>query len=103
MPPFDTFLAPLQKLTTRNPDVEAHVLWFTDGAWSDAAGEVLDAEEIAFYAEGLLMEGFGAAWQHLQSAQGDAHVRLLFWQSGAPDFPASPMGWTVVADGVFHP
>jgi hypothetical protein len=96
------FLAPLQKLTERHPETEAHVFWHADATWSDATGEVLEAEEIVFYAEGLLAEGFGAAWQHLISADGDAHVRLLFWQIGTPALPALPTGWSLVAQGL-HP
>ena len=98
--PITAFLAPLQKLTLRHPEIEAHVYWHKGATWSDATGEVLDAEEIAFYAEGLLDEGFAAAWQHLASATGDAHIRLLFWQSAAPDLPALPQGWSLVAQGL---
>lgn len=97
MPAYDSFLAPLQKLTLGQPQIEAHVLWCAKGDWSDASGDVLEAEEIAFYAEGLLDEGFGAAWQHLVSADGDAHIRLLFWQSGAPVLPDLPQGWSLAA------
>lgn len=100
MPAFETFLAPLHALTLRLPEVEAQVLWFADGTWSDGAGEMLEAEEIAFYAEGLLAEGFGAAWQHLTSAQGDPHIRLMFWQTGTPTLPDPPPGWTISAFGL---
>lgn len=93
----DLFLAPLQSLTNRLPEVEAHALWHMNGAWSDALGEALEAEEIAFYAEGLLAEGFSAVWQHLASADGDAHIRLMFWQSGTPILPELPQGWHLCA------
>jgi hypothetical protein len=102
MPAFDRFLAHLQTLTQRLPEVEAHVLWHADGVWSDAIGDVLEAEEITFYTEGLLAEGFSAAWQHLASAGVDAHIRLLFWQSGAPELPDAPPGWTLMVQGM-HP
>ena len=102
MPAHDTFLDPLKKLALRHPEIEAHVLWFANGEWSDAMGEVLEAEEIAFYAEGLLLEGFGAAWQHLVSAAGDPHLRLLFWQTGAPVLPDPAIGWALMAQGL-HP
>lgn len=61
MSEFETTLAPLSRIARKNKTIEAYVYWQKDGAWSDAAGESLDSEEITFYAEGLLMEGFGLA------------------------------------------
>ena len=97
--PIQTFLAPLARLAQRQPAIEALVFWHSSG-WPDEPTEELEAEEIAFWAEGLLDEGFAAAWQHLASATGDAHIRLLFWQSAAPDLPALPQGWSLVAQGL---
>ncbi|MFN7223227.1 MAG: hypothetical protein ACK4MS_04360 [Paracoccaceae bacterium] len=99
MPEFEAFLDPLSRIATRHPDIEAYVLWHKDGIWSDANGETLEAEEITFYAEGLLMEGFGMAWDHLTSAEFGDHIRLCFWQGPAPDMPATPNGTVRVAGG----
>jgi hypothetical protein len=94
----DDRLAPLMALARRHPALEADVLWFRDGRWQESAGDRLEAEEIAFYAEGLLDEGFGMAWQHLTGPQG-ALVRLMFWQEGTPALPEAPPGHAVIAQG----
>ena len=61
------FLAPLRRLAARHPGIEGQVLWAAEVAdgWAvqDDTAEMLDAEEIPFYVEGLLMEGFGLLWQ----------------------------------------
>ena len=68
----------------RATGVEATVLWARDGSWQEAHGEPLEHEEIAYYAEGLLMDGFGMAWQLLGDAAGPEGLRLFFWQDGLP-------------------
>jgi hypothetical protein len=104
--PIETFLAPLARLTARFPDVEGAVIWAEGDRWQlqDDQTEMLDAEEIAFYAEGLLMEGFGMIWQAMAEAatpkQPD-HVLLMFWQGSAPPPPAPPPGWVVTAQGAW--
>ena len=97
MTPIEAFLAPLSALTLGAPDLEGRVLWCRDGQWSDGAGEMLEAEEIAFYAEGLLLEGFSLHWDHLFSAVGDmALIRLCFWEGEVPLLPPPPAGWQVL-------
>ena len=61
--PIETFLAPLARIAARDPDIEAHVFWAKGGIWPDDPAEALESEEIAFYAEGLLVEGFRLIWQ----------------------------------------
>ncbi len=96
MTPIEAFLAPLVALALEAPELEGQVLWHRDGQWSDASGEMLEAEEIAFYAEGLLMEGFSMQWDALRSISDDtALIRMLFWQGDFPTAPLLPTGWQV--------
>ena len=104
--PHQTFLAPLAKLPLRHPDVEGQAIWWEDGQWlaQDDAEAMIDGEEIAFYAEGLLDEGFGLHWQVLAEVEAPKEpllVRLFFWQSGDAPTPA-PVddGWLVMAYGL---
>lgn len=105
MTPLETFLAPLARLAAKHPDVEGAVVWAEGDTWQaqDDTTERLDAEEIAFYAEGLLVEGFGLIWQAFaatESPKEPEHVVLMFWQSGAaPTVPPPPAGWVVVGQG----
>ncbi|MEO6299853.1 MAG: hypothetical protein ABIV25_08750 [Paracoccaceae bacterium] len=106
MTPLETFFAPLAKLATRFPDVEGAVIWADDGAWQaqDDQTELLDAEEIVFYAEGLLQEGFGMIWQAIADAdtpKEPAHILLMFWQGSAPLPPAPQDGWVVMSQGAW--
>ncbi len=87
--PIQTFLAPLVKIAAKFPDIEAEVIWADGTEWQaqDDQTELLDGEEIAFYAEGLLMEGFHLHWQVLAETTAPAmpvHVRLFFWQGQMP-------------------
>ena len=100
------FLAPLVRLCTRFPDVEGAVVWADAQGWQpqDDATERLDAEEIAFYAEGLLIEGFGLHWQALAEADTPKHpsaVVLMFWQGTAPAPPDPEPDWVTYAEGRF--
>ncbi|MBN2631815.1 MAG: hypothetical protein JXR75_14895 [Rhodobacteraceae bacterium] len=93
----ETALEALGRIALSHKDIEAQVLWFRDGVWSDAMGESLEAEEIAFYAEGLLDEGFGLDWALVSGPLGE-EVRLCFWQDGDPPAPDLPPG-TVIRNG----
>jgi hypothetical protein len=94
----------LDKLTLRHPDLEGQAIWWEDGFWQaqDDDEAMIDGEEIAFYAEGLLDEGFGLHWQVL--AEEDAPkdpllVRLFLWQAGeTPKVPSPDQGWRVLAE-----
>jgi hypothetical protein len=95
-------LAPLARLCRRFPGIEGQVIWSgPEGLSVQEAEELgLDPEEIAFYAEGLMIEGFHIAWRAL--ADGDAPTEPLLLQlacaeSAAP--PALPMdeGWRIAA------
>jgi hypothetical protein len=104
MTPHQTFLAPLAKLALRNPDVEGQPIWWEDSGWQaqDDPEAMIDGEEIAFYAEGLLAEGFGLHWQVLAEVEAPKDpvlVRLFLWQAGEdPAVPAPDDGWQVIAD-----
>lgn len=100
--PIDTYLAPLTKIALKHPDVEAEVIWATDAGWEPQAGTdaLLEAEEIPFYAEGLLLEGFQMHYQILAESDAPkdpAHVRLFFWQTGKATPPGPEDGLTVIA------
>ena len=101
--PFDACLAPLSRLARRHPDMQGQVIWWEDGGWAAQEDDevLLDAAEIAYYAEGLLAEGFGLHWQALadpESPDNPILTRLFFWQGEAPAEPA--LGdWHLVAKG----
>lgn len=109
--PIESFLAPLAKLAAKHPDIEGEVIWANGAAWDaqDDDAEMLDAEEIAFYAEGLLAEGFQLHWQVLAESaapKDPVHARLFFWQGGGanlpkPEAPAPEDGLTLVASGTW--
>jgi hypothetical protein len=101
--PHQTFLAPLAKLALRHPLVEGQAIWWEDGDWQaqDDEEAMIDGEEIAYYAEGLLAEGFGLHWQVLAEADAPKEpvlVLLFLWQTGeAPDLPEPGPDWVVLA------
>ena len=94
MSDIESFLTTLATLATRFPAVEGAVIWAEGDAWAvqDDTTELLDAEEIAFYAEGLLLEGFGMIWQAMAETSRPRepdHILLMFWQgSTAPPRPS---------------
>jgi hypothetical protein len=97
--PIELFLAPLARLARARPEIEGLVFWGGPEGWSDAPSEVLEAEEIVFYAEGLLLDGFGMDWVAAGPGDGLAdHLRLCFWQEGDPP-PPVPEGWRVLDRG----
>ncbi len=101
--PAQTFLAPLARLAQRAPEVEALVFWEADG-WADEPTEELEAEEIAFYAEGLLDEGFRLDWRIMAAADAPArpdHVQLWLWEEGAAPPPPPGEGWVMLDRGVW--
>lgn len=103
----EAFLAPLARLAARHPGLEGEVLWAAEveEGWQvqDDATEMLDAEEIPFYAEGLMMEGFGLLWQAMAEAGTTApdHILLMVWEQGAtpPPAPEAAEGWTILSSG----
>lgn len=100
--PEQAFLAPLARMAARAPDMEALVFWANPG-WSDTPNEEQDTGEIAFYAEGLIPEGFALTWR-LVAARGETspdHLRLYVSEAGlaAPD----ESGWVVLDQGSWPP
>jgi len=89
--PIESFLAPLAKLAAKNPEIEGEVIWANGADWQpqedDDAG--LDGEEIAFYAEGMVLEGYACAWQVLGIGAPE-FVRLFFWMGDMPPLPSDP-------------
>jgi hypothetical protein len=100
--PIEACLAPLAKIVRKHPEIEGLVFWGGD-AWADSPSEALEAEEIAFYAEGLLLDGFHMDWTLVADETGAVdHLRLCFWQDG-PSPPALLPGWTVLDTGRWTP
>ena len=101
--PHQTFLAPLARLALRHPMLEGQAIWWEAGDWQaqDDEEAMIDGEEIAYYAEGLLAEGFGLHWQVLAEADApkDPVLVLLFlWQSPeTPELPGPGPDWVVLA------
>jgi hypothetical protein len=96
-------LTPLAALIRRHPDVEAQVLWASGEDWEaqDDQDEMMDGEEIPYYAEGLLMEGFGLEWLALgEGAQAEV-LLLMVWEPGSlpPPRPEPEAGWQVLGQG----
>ena len=100
--PADSFLQPLRKLAARDPDAEALVFWATP-AWHDTPTEDMDAGEIAFYAEGLIPEGFHLEWRVVAEAGATLadHLRLYVWEDGAP--PPDESRWQVLDRAAWAP
>ena len=89
--PVEAFLAPLARLARKYREIEGLVFWGGPEGWDASPSEALEAEEIAFYAEGLMIDGFHMDWALV--GEGEApqvvpdHLRLCFWQDGDPPPP----------------
>ena len=100
--PLQAFLATLARHASRMPDADALVFWHGPDGWPDQPTEELEAEEVAFYAEGLLDEGFHLDWRLMASADAPAradHLQLMLWEDGAPPPPEAGGGWLVLDRG----
>ncbi len=91
-------LRPLAALAIRFPHLEGQVVWLEDGAFTfqDAEELGLDPEEIAFYAEGLLAEGFHLSWALLADVDAPADpliLQLTCAEEAPPPSPPLPEGW----------
>lgn len=96
--PVEAFLAPLAQITRKHRDIEGLVFWGGADGWDPSPSEALEAEEIVFYAEGLLIDGFHMDWALVSEGESADHLRLCFWQDGPPPPPvAAP--WTVATEG----
>lgn len=99
--PIEICLAPLAKLARTKPEIEALVFWGGLGGWSDNPSEALESEEITFYAEGLMEDGFHLTWTIVALSETPTlpdHIRLQVWQDdGTP--PALQAGWVAMATG----
>jgi hypothetical protein len=97
--PIEVFLAPLAALARKRPEIEALVFWGSADGWPSAPSEALESEEITFYAEGLLEDGFHLVWTiaALDSTPDlPDHIRLQFWQEDGPAPDALPKGWVTL-------
>lgn len=74
------------------------MFWSNATGWPPTPSEALESEEITFYAEGLMEDGFHLTWTVVALAdtpdQAD-HIRLHLWQDGHPP-PALPPGWVAL-------
>ena len=102
--PIETFLAPLARLAVRH-DCDGQVIWADGHGWraQDDDSDLLDPDEIAFHAEGMLMEGFHLHWQVLAEDGIPVLARLFFWQGAAPPVPAPEPGLTLAAEARWPP
>jgi hypothetical protein len=99
--PIEVFLAPLGRIARKAPELEGLVFWGGAEGWDVAPSEALEAEEITFYAEGLLLDGFRMRWWLValaESADQPDHLRLAFWQDDSPP-PKLPEGWMALESG----
>ncbi len=97
--PIEAFLAPLTRLGLKSPEVEAEVYW-ESGGWAPVPLEELEAEEMAFYAEGLLEESFQLDWRILALEDGSPGlVQIFVWEDGAPPPPEPVPGLVVLGRG----
>ena len=98
--PIEAFLAPLARLAVRH-DCEGQVIWALQGDWQaqDDEASMLDPDEIAFYAEGLLLDGRCLHWQLLAENGVPVLARLFFWQDAAPPVPPPEPGLAIAAEG----
>jgi hypothetical protein len=97
----EAFLAPLARIARKAPETEGLVFWGGLQGWDDGPSEALEAEEIAFYAEGLLLDGFRMQWWLVALADSPGlpdHLRLAFWQDDSPP-PGLPEGWVALEGG----
>lgn len=97
--PIETFLAPLARIARKSPQIEGLVFWGGTDGWGTSPSEALEAEELVFYAEGLLLDGFHMDWALIEDTDGlSRDLRLCFWQDG--EGPPSPTaGWRVLDQG----
>jgi len=96
--PVEAFLAPLARHARKHPEIEGLVFWGGAEGWDSAPSEALEAEEIVFYAEGLLLDGFRMQWTLValpDLPDAPDHIRLEFWQDETPA-PSLPKGWAVM-------
>ncbi|HLQ18970.1 MAG TPA: hypothetical protein VK146_08315 [Tabrizicola sp.] len=94
--PIESFLEPLARIVRKHRGIEGLVFW-GGGSWTASPSEALEAEEIVFYAEGLLIDGFQMDWSLVADEDGPDHLRLCFWQEGEPP-PAVQPPWRVEAE-----
>ena len=100
--PVEAFLEPLGRIARRHRDIEGLVFWGGAEGWEPSPSEALEAEEIVFYAEGLLIDGFHMDWALVGEGVAADHLRRCFWQEGEPPPPvAAP--WVRLDGGRWAP
>jgi hypothetical protein len=103
--PIQAFLAPLARHARKHADLEGLVFWGGADGWSPQPSEALEPEEIAFYAEGLLEDGFRMRWTLValtSTPDLPDHLRLEFWQDDG-DLPPLPAGWVAMDSALWPP
>ena len=92
--PVEAFLAPLARLARKYREIEGLVFWGGAAGWDASPSEALEAEEITFYAEGLLIDGFQMDWALVGEGEAADHLRLCGRGEARPS-PAPPRrcGW----------
>lgn len=83
--PEEAFLQPLAAVAAADPEIEALVFWGGPDGWPALPAEALESEEITFWAEGLIPEGFQLEWRVLsKDGSHPDHIRIYAWEAGAP-------------------
>ena len=95
--PEQLFLQPLARLAAQDPEIEGLVFWGEPEGWPADPAEALESEEIVYWAEGLLPEGFSLEWRILAGEDGKTpdHIRLYAWEAG--EAPAATSAGKVLA------
>ena len=83
--PIEAFLAPLARHARKLPHLEGLVFWGGAEGWDTSPSEALEAEEIAFYAEGLLEDGFRMRWTLMASADAPGASAAACFSHHAPE------------------
>ena len=74
-----------ENLLKNRDEGEALVFWGGPDGWPALPAEALESEEIAFWAEGLIPEGFQLEWWVLsKDGSHPDHIRIYAWEAGAP-------------------
>ncbi len=108
--PDQAFVATLSTLSRRHPQIEGLVFWHDPSlggtGWPDTPSQDLDPEEIPWFVEGLLPEGFAVLWRLISlpaTPALPAALHLYLWEDKAPPPPDEPASRLVLETGQWPP
>lgn len=90
--PAEAFVATLASLARRHPQIDGLVFWHDGTGWPETPSQDLDPEEIPFFAEGLVDEGFHLHWRLAGTAEAPGPLLLFVSEdpAAAPPAPGQP-------------